>query len=129
MRKNKVHFHSLYGRFYFPNRKKVKEFLLKLFRKEGYNLESLNIIFCKDDYLLRINKLYLDHDNYTDILTFPLHTEDKPVSSDIFISIDRIKENAKVFHTSFIKELHRVIFHGALHLCGYKDKTKGESEL
>jgi probable rRNA maturation factor len=91
---------------------------------EKHQLQELNFIFCADDYLLKINQQYLDHDTYTDIITFD-HSEEKGVIyGDIFISIDRIKENAKEFNTSLINELHRVIIHGTLHLLGYSDKNK-----
>lgn len=76
-----------------------------------------------------MNKQYLNHDTLTDIITFELSPKETPLTSDIYISIDRIKENAKDFHTSFTNELHRVIFHGALHLSGYKDKTKEQAQL
>lgn len=93
-------------------------------QEEKKSIEALQYIFCSDDYLLNINKEYLNHDNYTDIITFPYATQ--PIRSDIFISIDRVKENADTFKTSFENELNRVMAHGLLHLCGYKDKTKDE---
>lgn len=91
-------------------------------------LASLNYIFCTDKRLLEINRQYLKHDFYTDIITFPLSAPKMPVEAEIYISIDRVRENAKTLDVSFKTELHRVIFHGALHLCGYGDKTKGEKE-
>ena len=122
-------FNYLSGTFNFPNRKGLKEFIIKLFKKEGFKTGTINYIFCTDEYLLQINQQYLNHNTYTDIITFPLSEKNEPISSDIFISTDRIKENAKTFNTSFQNELHRVIFHGILHLCGYKDKTKEQSAL
>jgi rRNA maturation RNase YbeY len=111
------------------NRQPLKAFLQSLFKKEGVKMDSLQYIFCSDKYLLEINKQYLKHDYYTDIITFNLSDKPIPVNGEIYISIDRVKDNAQNFNTSFKQELHRVIFHGALHLCGYKDKTAKEEEL
>jgi rRNA maturation RNase YbeY len=124
-----ISFNYLSGTFNFPNRNRLKDFIIKLFKKEGFKTGTINYIFCTDEYLLQINQQYLNHNTYTDIITFPLSEKNEPISSDIFISTDRIKENAKTFNTSFQNELHRVIFHGVLHLCGYKDKTKEQSAL
>jgi probable rRNA maturation factor len=122
--KEKICFHYLYPYFYFHRRANLKAFLFTLFKAEGIKVEAINYIFCSDDYLFSINKEYLNHYTYTDIVTFPLSEKNQPVISDIFISIDRVKENAGHFSSTFKRELHRVIFHGALHLCGYNDKTK-----
>lgn len=89
---------------------------------------DLSIIFCSDDYLLNINKQYLDHDYYTDIITFN-YVENKTISGDLFISVERITENAANYDTDMEKELLRVIFHGILHLIGYNDKTEEEKKL
>jgi len=102
----------------------VKEAIRELFKKEKTPLEQLQYIFCSDEYLLQINKQYLQHDYYTDIITFDLSANPGPVTGEIYISIDRVKDNAQTFKASFKQELLRVIFHGALHLCGYKDKSK-----
>jgi len=91
-------------------------------------ISECQLYFCSDKYLHQLNVEYLQHDTLTDIITFPYN--DPPiVHSDIFISIDRVRENAKELHVSFEQELHRVIIHGILHLCGYKDKTKEEAKL
>lgn len=82
----------------------------------------MNIVFCDDKYLLTLNMEFLKHDYYTDILSFPLSAKGKPLIAEIYISIDRVKDNARNLETSFREELHRVIFHGVLHFCGYKDK-------
>lgn len=87
---------------------------------------SLTYIFCTDDYLLHMNKQFLNHDTLTDIITFDLSEGDDEVASEIYISTDRVHENAEKFKTSYKLELHRVIFHGALHLCGYKDKKEAD---
>ena len=89
-------------------------------------LYSLNYIFCTDKQLLEINKQYLKHDFYTDIITFELSPKKQPIEGEIYISIDRVKDNAWSLGETQYSELHRVIFHGALHLCGYKDKNKTE---
>jgi probable rRNA maturation factor len=109
-------------------RNNLKNFIELLFKKENRRLNSISYIFCSDDYLLKINKLHLKHDYYTDIITFDLSDHPNKLNAEIYISVERVKDNAKTHQQFFKKELHRVIFHGALHLCGYKDKTKHESE-
>lgn len=109
-------------------RRNLKDFIVKIAKIEGITLESLDIIFCTDNYLLKINKKFLKHDFYTDIITFDLSFQTDNVIGEIYISVDRVKQNA-IIHTQAIqKELHRVIFHGVLHLCGYKDKTNPEKK-
>jgi rRNA maturation RNase YbeY len=93
---------------------------------EKQELWSLTYVFCSDEYLLDINKEYLNHDYFTDIITFNLANTDQPVEGEIYISLDRVKENAQKLGQSYKDELHRVIFHGALHLCGFKDKALEE---
>ena len=105
------------------DRTRLKRFLASLFKKEGKQLNELQYIFCSDDYLLDINRQYLNHDYYTDIITFDLSEKGQSINAEIYISVDRVRENAREFGSSLRQELHRVIFHGALHLCGYKDKT------
>ena len=92
-------------------------------------MDEIHYIFCSDDYLLEINRQYLQHDYYTDIITFGLSNPGQPINAEIYISVDRVKDNALEFKTSLKRELHRVIFHGALHLCGYKDKKKADAAL
>jgi len=111
------------------NRKALHAFIIQLFTDEAIQLEMINYIFCSDDYLHNLNLKYLKHDTYTDIVTFQLSEKNAPVVSDIYISIDRVKENARSLKTTFTQELHRVIFHGALHLCNYVDKTDNEKKL
>jgi probable rRNA maturation factor len=101
----------------------VKNWINETVKAEGFTLKELNYIFCSDEFLLQVNRQYLDHDTYTDIVTFDNSEKEKTVTGDIFISIDRIRENAKKFNVSETDELHRVVIHGALHLVGYKDKT------
>ena len=112
----------------FTSRTLAKEVISDLFKKERKQLASLTYIFCSDEYLLDINRQYLNHNYYTDIITFDLSEDTRRVTGEIYISIDRVKDNAHAFKTTFQKELLRVIFHGALHLCGYKDKSKKDQE-
>jgi len=126
---SKVQFHFLEGANTLTQRTILKGFIDRLFKKEGKRLDNIQYIFCSDDYLLDINRQYLQHDYYTDIITFDLSEPKQPINAEIYVSIDRVKENARDFKTSFKKELHRVIFHGALHLCGYKDKKPKEEAL
>lgn len=86
---------------------------------EGYELERIDYIFCSDAFLLEVNQAHLGHDDYTDIITFPLNNN--PILAEIYISIDRVRDNAKLHEVSFDEELHRVMIHGVLHLCGYDD--------
>ncbi len=107
-----------------PNRKQLKSFIPNIFSKEGKSLESLTIIFCSDEFLLEMNKQHLNHDFYTDIITFDLSESKKsPIIGELYISVDRVKENAFTNSVKISNELIRVIFHGVLHLCGYKDKS------
>lgn len=126
---SKIQFNYLERSFHLPERTRLKEFILKLVDKEGPGVSFINYIFCSDSYLLKINKDFLNHDTYTDIITFQYTGPREPVQSDIYISIDRLRENARLYKTSFIRELYRVVFHGALHLCGYKDKSKTDTQL
>ena len=93
----------------------------------GYSLGELSIIFCSDEYLLEINKKHLNHDYYTDIVTFNYNVK-KKLNGDLFISVDRVKDNASIFNENFNVELFRVIIHGVLHLCGFNDKTTNEQK-
>ena len=104
----------------------LKQLLADLFRKEGRRLASLSVVFCSDDHLLSMNRQFLQHDYYTDIITFGLSEKNQPIEAEIYISIDRVKDNALSLGVAYKEEMLRVIFHGALHLCGYKDKTKSE---
>jgi rRNA maturation RNase YbeY len=90
---------------------------------------NINVILCDDSYLCNLNKIYLKHNSMTDIITFPMTDEDNMVSGDIYISIERVRENAKIFGQSTFPELTRVIIHGVLHLCGYGDKTPKEKSI
>jgi probable rRNA maturation factor len=110
------------------DRKRLKNFLVGLLRKEGRKAAYVNYIFCSDSYLLEINRQYLKHDYYTDIITFDLSAESNLLEAEIYISVDRIRDNAKTLNTTLREETLRVMFHGLLHLCGYGDKTAGEKK-
>lgn len=110
------------------DRSRLKEFIPLIFKANKKQVESLNYIFCSDEFLLQINRDFLKHDYYTDIITFDL-SEGAEVSGEIYISIDRVRDNAKQTNSTFKAELHRVIFHGALHLCGYKDKSPADKKI
>jgi rRNA maturation RNase YbeY len=100
----------------------------QVIENEGFKEGDLSVVFCSDTYLLEINKAHLDHDYYTDILTFS-YNENNLINGDLFISVDRLKENAEVNNVEFLNELSRVVIHGVLHLCGYNDKTPEEITL
>lgn len=111
------------------NRGQLKKFVENICKREGKRVQSINFIFCSDEYLRAINKSYLKHDYYTDIITFQFSNDGEPIKGEIYISVDRIRENAMSFKESRKREVHRVIIHGALHLCGYKDKLNGEKKM
>ena len=106
------------------SRTKLKKFIENIFRKEKKKLQTTQLYFLYRRILLSNKQGYLNHDYYTDIITFELSTRGEPVEGEIYISVDRIIENALSFGESRMREIHRVIFHGALHLCGYKDNRK-----
>ena len=108
--------------------KKIKDWIKKIIRKEGKTCGALFYFFCTDEHLLNINKEFLNHKTLTDIITFD-YSEKKIVSGEIFISIDRVKENAKKYKQSFPHELARIMIHGVLHLCGYGDKKPADKKL
>ena len=105
-----------------------KKWVIEIIESESKQYGDINFIFCDDEYLHSINLKYLDHDTLTDIISFD-YTEGDTISGDIFISIQRVKENAEEVSTEFSDELKRVMSHGVLHFCGYKDKTERESDL
>ena len=121
---NKVFFKYADRTLLYTNKTKVKKAIENLFIIEKKTLKHLVYVFCSDGYLLSLNQSFLNHNTYTDIITFNLSETSKEIIAEIYISIDRVKENAKTYETTFANELERVIFHGALHLCGYKDKSK-----
>lgn len=105
-----------------------KKWLVKVAKSEGKSVGTINYVFCNDSYLLGVNQKYLNHDTYTDIITFDNSSGDF-ISADIYISSERVTENALINNVDFINELLRVVVHGLLHLCGYKDKTDDQRQL
>jgi probable rRNA maturation factor len=126
---NRVTFRYADRKLALADKRAIQSFVEKIFKKEKRRLAHINYVFCSDEYLLNINRDFLAHDYYTDIITFGLSEPGEPVEAEIYISTDRVKENAGQLGISFKEEMLRVIFHGALHLCGYKDKKKTEIAL
>ncbi len=132
-----ITFHAIKEVGWFRQRRQMKLLLLELFERERRTLRSLNIVFCSDEYLIQINREFLKHDTYTDIITFdmtdpmPKGTYGKraPTSGEIYISTDRVVENASGLGVDRGQELRRVMIHGCLHLCGYKDKLKADKAV
>lgn len=127
---NDIQFFSEDIDFTLKEKQKVRQWIAAVIKTEGFKrIGELNFIFCSDSYLLEINKQYLDHDTFTDIVTFDSSENQDTIAGDIFISIDRIDDNATKFSVTQRDELHRVIIHGVLHLCGYLDKKKEDKDL
>lgn len=106
---------------------KLKAWIKSVANEEGYQVGTLNYVFCDDDYIIETNRQYLQHDYYTDIITFD-YTEKNEISGDLVVSLDTVRSNAEKLGVDFNGELCRVIIHGILHLCGYKDKTDEEEK-
>ena len=113
-------------KFSLKKKKTLCKWIIAVAGKEKFSVEELNFIFCTDNYLLSINRKFLKHDEYTDIISFDHSFDKKKINGEIFISIERVKENSKIFKTTFQNELHRVMIHGVLHLTGYRDKSKSQ---
>jgi probable rRNA maturation factor len=124
MPKSPVYFFSEEVTYTVKNKIQIRNWISDTIIAEGYQLEELNFILCSDEYLLAMNKQYLKHDTYTDVITFDNSEGLKMILGDIFISIERVQENARQFKTTIQKELCRVMIHGTLHLLGYPDKGK-----
>ena len=129
MSKPAVNFFNEDVTYTLKNKTIIRAWILSAITAEGYFLEELNFIFCSDEYLWRMNQQFLDHDTYTDVITFDNSEGLKTINGDIFISVDRVKENAAEVHVPVATELCRVMIHGTLHLLGYKDKTKAAKTL
>lgn len=125
-----IYFHSEVPGFTLKHKQILKSWITDTIADHGLKAGELNFIFCDDAYLHQINLTYLDHDTYTDIITFPVSIpgRESQISGDIYISVERVDENAIKFKTGFAEELHRVIIHGVLHLCGHSDKGKMKKE-
>lgn len=109
--------------FKFGQKNQLKAWLKKVAESEGFKMRNLNYIFCSDEYLHKINLEYLEHDTYTDIITFDNSEEEEDIEGDIFVSIERVKDNSQELKTEFLDEFKRVLVHGLLHLCGYDDHS------
>lgn len=129
MKEESIFFFKEDTSYQLKQRAEIRLWLQSIARKEKYTIAELNYIFCSDEYLLQVNKDYLNHDYYTDIITFDNSEKKSSIEGDIFISIDRVRENSSIQKTSLKDELHRVMAHGLLHLTGYKDKTSAEKEI
>jgi probable rRNA maturation factor len=124
-----VKFHTVDVNHALTQKTKLKQFIKHILSSEGKELDIIDFIFCNDEYLLSMNQQFLQHDYFTDILTFDLSKDSSAIAGEIYISIDRVKENAVTHNVTYANELRRVIFHGVLHLCGYLDKTNREKSL
>jgi len=116
-------------KFSLKNRNLLKSNISKIFKAEKIHFSHVSIIFCSDKYLLGLNKDFLGHDYYTDIITFPLNDPGAPVEAEVYISIDRVRDNAAQNEVRFSLEIKRVVYHGILHLCGYDDQSRVEKIL
>jgi rRNA maturation RNase YbeY len=121
-----IYFSSENIKFDLRGKLKVKRWITDLIKAQNKKVGDISYLFCDDAYLIEVNRTYLDHDTYTDIITFD-YVEGDTISGDILISVERVKENAQLFNTTFDQELHRVIIHGVLHLLGQGDKTEAEA--
>ena len=124
-----IYFFSEDTPFELPNKLRRKRWLKELANASGYQIDELNYVFCSDEFLYQMNVDYLKHHTYTDIITFDNSEKNGKLEGDIFISVDRVRDNAKAHATDEESELTRVLAHGLLHLIGYKDKTKEEASL
>ena len=129
MKKKAIYFFNEEVSYILRDKNKIRKWILCTISSEDYGKGNINFIFCTDKFLHSTNLQYLQHDTFTDIITFDTSDKTKEISGDIFISIERVKENSKTFNVFFKTELFRVMIHGILHLLGYKDKTQEEQEL
>ena len=128
MSNTSIHFFQEDTLYRLENKRNIRSWINDSVRAESFVPGDLNIILCSDEFLYQMNVSHLQHDTYTDIITFD-YSESPRVNGDLFISIDRVRENAKELKLPIAEELHRVIIHGVLHLCGYKDKSLKDSQL
>ena len=124
-----IFYNTIDKQFVLKDKLKLKRWIFDSIEEERENINYISFNFCSDEYILDLNNNALKHNYYTDIITFELNNKEESIEGDIYISIDRVKDNAKSLKVSFINELHRVIIHGVLHLCGYKDKTIKDSKI
>ena len=124
MKKNTIDFVYEEINFHLPNENLISAWIKKTVNREQKKIEQITFIFCNDEYLLNINIKFLNHDYYTDVITFPYQQKHNPIWGDIFISLDRVKENASIQKVDFMQELYRIMIHGVLHLVGFNDLTE-----
>jgi rRNA maturation RNase YbeY len=124
----RISFHNEDIAFVLPQKRLYKQWIEQTVLSHGKTVGELTYVFCSDEYLLEMNKTYLQHDYYTDIITFD-YSEENNISGDLFISVDRVKDNASQIGVSLQNEIQRVVIHGVLHLCGFKDKEKLDVEI
>ena len=124
-----IHFFTEEISFALKEKLNRKRWLTKIATNAGFKIKELNYVFCSEEYLYQMNRNYLKHDTYTDIITFDNSEKKDEIEGDIFVSIDRVRENAKTHNQEVETEMNRVLAHGLLHLMGYKDKTKEEAAL
>lgn len=124
----KIHFFSEEIDFVIKQKGLLRQWITDAAKAEDFRIGELSFIFCDDEYLLSVNKQFLDHDTYTDIVTFDHSEEEDRLAGDIFISIDRVRDNAATYGISEAEELRRVMIHGVLHLCGYLDKEPADKK-
>ena len=125
----KINFYSEGIDFVLPQKGKIRNWIADILHSFGYTLSELNFIFVSDEHLYQMNVSHLQHEYYTDIMTFPYHEPDsKQIHSDIYISIDRVGENAKIVNVDFLEELHRVMIHGVLHMMGFDDHEEEDKK-
>jgi len=125
--KSKINFYNKDVKLRLNNKTQLKNWIKDCAINESKTVGEICVVFCSDEHILEMNKEHLNHDYYTDIITFNYNAEDT-ISGDLFISIDTVKDNAKALNISFEKELFRVIIHGVLHLIGYNDKTRTQEK-
>ncbi|MGB4204669.1 MAG: rRNA maturation RNase YbeY [Bacteroidales bacterium] len=124
-----ISFHSLMPGFQLKKKREIKSWIKRVIETENQKLGQVDIIFCSDEYLLEMNVKYLNHNYITDIITFGFNEDPEKISGDLFISVERVEENAQAYNTTFDDELRRVIVHGILHLIGYDDKEKADKQI
>ncbi len=126
--RDQIQFHNADHSYVLKHKTSIREWIYNCILSENRQLREISYVFCTDAYLLKINQDHLNHNTYTDIITFD-YSEGNLISSEIYISVDRVKENAQSFNVTMKTELHRVLIHGVLHLIGYKDKTNPEADV
>lgn len=124
-----ISYNNIDSKYIVKGKRKIIKWIQSSIMEEGKVLESVSFNLCTDSFILKLNNKSLQHDYFTDIITFELNEINQPIIGDIYISIDRVKENSRLFKNTFTQELNRVMIHGILHLCGYKDKSKKDQQL